>query len=949
MPLHKPALDFRPRFTTCSLVAITALVIAGPLFADDPPTECETPTVQLSDGDNQTGIRNTVFENPLVVHATCAGGSGLGDAAVTFSASSGGVAEYSDDDSDTTVTVYTDSDGYAAAYFFAPDDPGVTITVSATVETATSSASTSFVANTDADSDHDGVPDVDDGWYLSPQLTTPPAPEANYIIIDLGEGVPHGMNNLNEVVGERIGGADYMHEAFLFRLGQAPISLGFLTDDPSVPNVHKKSIAYAINDDGIITGEATYSWDPNVSGDYPDPPIYPILNTYNDGTGYSRDNYDTHAFRWSNGVMADAKDLSWSLPPSSDHPDISNKGTSLGWAINNSGTIVGTSDYDVETGGGGWYWLIQTQGPHAASFPGGTDPMDINMSTYYSEAYGINDFGAIVGYCSGDETVDDRAFLLDGNTLEFLGEPRSGAYGIAINNWYHAIGDFGVGGYNSLYADDSLHIPPIGAPARRGYEGRRSTTRQVTMDNGTPADHVVDLEAMADEQGYYSSLAVAINDNDQVIGNSNHIPVLWQNSRIRRLQDLVGDSTDWQLWDAVAINQDGAIAVGGYKTIDYVGHVLLLLPIRLIDIKDPADSADDQIIAPWDSNRQVQSKNIAWIQSHSSAQDATPRMPQLELRVPGLPSGVALEAKLEVRYDRGNGARIARDQAEDDVKIPTDGSFTVVQAGGWQIWQEYQEQTFFGGDAVLTYKLTSAGNDIFGPESIQFRIGGRNPDDERCRNYVESLLDAGPTGDLWFAYAIARSESMDYNGQGSRYNQFIESSGPNLGRPLWGNDGGTTPGGYGMFQVTGNASDENANIPRQQIWNWQENVGGGRAILADKQGAAVSWMTQQKNANNANGTALPDHTVGTVIFAEIGTHTMTDAVTIKLYNGASRAPSGFVDDGDVPGFRLDPQGSGHYCFWRNISNEWALNRFNDPPDPIQPFNYVARVCSEVEN
>ncbi len=494
------------------------------------------------------------------------------------------MAEYSDDDSNTTLTVYTDSDGYATAYFFAPDDPGVTITVSATVETATSSASTSFVANTDADSDHDGVPDVDDGWYLAPQLTTPPAPEANYIILDLGEGVPHGMNNLNEVVGERIGGADYMHEAFLFKLDQAPTSLGFLTDDPTVPNIHKKSIAYAINDDGVITGESTYSWDPNVSGDYPDPPIYPILNTYNDGTGYSRDNYDTHAFRWSNGVMADAKDLSWSLPPSSDHPDVSNKGTSLGWAINNSGTIVGTSDYDVETGGGGWYWLILTQGPHAASFPGGTDPVDINMSTYYSEAYGINEFGATVGYCSGDETVDDRAFLLDGNTLEFLGEPRSGAYGIAINNWYHAIGDFGVGGYNSLYADDSLHIPPMGSPARRGYEGRRSPTRQVTMDNGTPADHVVDLEAMADEQGYYGSLAVAINDSDQIVGNSNGIPVVWQNSSVRRLQDLISGTTDWQLWDVAAINQGGTIAVGGYKTTDYTGHALLLVPLEFVEV-----------------------------------------------------------------------------------------------------------------------------------------------------------------------------------------------------------------------------------------------------------------------------------------------------------------------------------------------------------------------------
>jgi hypothetical protein len=333
-------------------------------------------------------------------------------------------------------------------------------------------------------------------------------------------------------------------------------------------------------------------------------------------------------------------------------------------------------------------------------------------------------------------------------------------------------------------------------------------------------------------------------------------------------------------------------------------------------------------------------------------------MPQLEFRMPGLPQGITIEAKLEVKYERGNGARhpsrTDKDGNTDTVKIPENGDFKTDIAGDtWQIWNEYplQAEGFFGGDATLTYRLKSGTNEILAPQTIKFRIGGENPDDARCRTYIETLPDAGPNGSLWFAYAIAKSESRDYNGQGSRYNQFLElpTHVQDVGRPLWGNDGGTTPGGYGMFQVTGDASDSTANIPRKQIWNWQENVSAGLAILASKRTTAVAWMTQQKNANNANGTALPDHTVGIVTFSEGTARTMTHAVTIKLYNGASRAPTGFVDGGSAPGFRLDPQGSGHYCFWRNTSNEWALNRFNDPPDPIQPFNYVARVCGEVEN
>lgn len=380
-------------------------------------------------------------------------------------------------------------------------------------------------------------------------------------------------------------------------------------------------------------------------------------------------------------------------------------------------------------------------------------------------------------------------------------------------------------------------------------------------------------------------------------------------------------------------------------------YYLLPIEIELRDIKGHANTGDDVTIANWNTAQNIAENNIAWIEAHTSAADDAPRMPQLEFQISNLPQSSTIEAKLEVKYDRGNGTRTARNQAEDTVKIPSDGSFKQVSGDTWQIWSEYQNKDFFGGNATLTYRLKSGSTEILPETKIDFRIGGKNPDDAQCQAYIESLPDAGPNGSLWFAYAIAKSESKDYNGQGSRYNQFLElpTHTQDVGRPLWGNDGGTTPGGYGMFQVTGNASDSTADIPRKQIWNWQENIAGGLAILASKRTTAVAWINQQKNANNANGTALPDHAVGIVTFSEGTTRTMTHAITVKLYNGASRAPTGFVDSGSTPGFRLDPRGSGHYCFWRKSSNEWALNRFNDPPDPIQPFNYVARVCEEVEN
>ena len=137
-------------------------------------------------------------------------------------------------------------------------------------------------------------------------------------------------------------------------------------------------------------------------------------------------------------------------------------------------------------------------------------------------------------------------------------------------------------------------------------------------------------------------------------------------------------------------------------------------------------------------------------------------------------------------------------------------------------------------------------------------------------------------------------------------------------------------------------------IQRLQIRNWQDNVLAGLDLVAlNKYGPmetahAVRWMLRQQNANNANGTALPPHTVSGITFEEGTANRMVDAVTMKAYNGASPPPAGFIDIGTAPGFRLDPQGSDLYCYWRNASSEWSLSRHN-----ALQFNYVERVCDEL--
>jgi hypothetical protein len=402
-----------------------------------------------------------------------------------------------------------------------------------------------------------------------------------------------------------------------------------------------------------------------------------------------------------------------------------------------------------------------------------------------------------------------------------------------------------------------------------------------------------------------------------------------------------------------------------------------LPPANLTDIKDQANPADDQPILAWDRSQNIAETNIAWIDAHTSANNAAPRMPQLEFRIPGLRQELTIESKLAVQYDRGNGARGLIQRAEDRVRLPADGSYQTVNGDTWRIRESYAALPFFGGEATLTYRLMDGQNEVLAPQTLRFRIGGRNPEDARCRTYIEARTDAGPAENLWFAYAIAKTESKDYNGQGSRYNQFLElprdANDTNYrerriahaGRPLWGDDGGTSPGGYGMFQVTGTAAAPLENIPRQQIWNRQENATAGLAILGSKHQQAQQAMATRRQeclAKRGQGIAVPDHSVprgagdpGTMLgdqsdgVSPNSQHIFTDidvvgSVAMKRYNGALVV---------IPGATT---GTGDYCVWRNqtanLQGRWEFRRWRvrtiQGTQQIEQVSYVDLVAEEIE-
>jgi hypothetical protein len=366
-----------------------------------------------------------------------------------------------------------------------------------------------------------------------------------------------------------------------------------------------------------------------------------------------------------------------------------------------------------------------------------------------------------------------------------------------------------------------------------------------------------------------------------------------------------------------------------------------LLPVEIRDVKG-AGAGDDVVIqnASAKIDRPTDAQ-IAFIEPHGGFGDM-PMMPQLEASIPGGPANLDVEWSLEVKWNRGNGAVLP----EDTVNVPYAG-FTVTKKAN-EVWKIYEDSWwenaltlngFFGGHAVLKMKIGTT------EQQFHFRIGGKNPDDNKCKAHITAQQNAGPSGALWFAYAVAKHESKGKNTAAGTdiYNQFYElpRHTRDVGFPTWNPDDPPSAGGYGVFQVTGDVNGSHINIPRRQIWNWQDNVTAALVLLADKRRQAVNWMQKPASSPGARppgqrpqtvfdtggNVPVPDEARTNITFTDnAGGHPIEDACTIKLYNG----------DG----------GTGHYCAWNNVATPkvWKFNRTRNGDGK----NYVELVCQEIK-
>lgn len=356
-------------------------------------------------------------------------------------------------------------------------------------------------------------------------------------------------------------------------------------------------------------------------------------------------------------------------------------------------------------------------------------------------------------------------------------------------------------------------------------------------------------------------------------------------------------------------------------------------------------------------NVEIGSNHIAYISAHAG-ENGGPAMPQLQAWFEGAPSGLKINYRLDCSYKRP----IFPNQPQDQIVIPYDGAHEDETDDVWVIpthpdWATEVGKGFFGGQKCkITAQVYHPNGTFLGKVVHPFKIGGENPQDNLCKQFIVSH---SPPGTEWFAYAMAKHESaLTYGAKVRYYNQFWESAVPYPGRkpavgmPMHAWDEKKGPGGFGSFQVTGNKYDSvNVKIPRNQIWNWRANIRAGLEIVKYKRDEipdrnnAFRWMNGMLRITEAgpsyglyegqrpqmrehrDGLKLPHIPVpaqkeAKVIFGDApGLRLVEDAVNIKLYNGAEK----------------------HYCFYMPNVNQNKGGWIFKPG-----ANYVKKVCKEIE-
>jgi hypothetical protein len=376
-------------------------------------------------------------------------------------------------------------------------------------------------------------------------------------------------------------------------------------------------------------------------------------------------------------------------------------------------------------------------------------------------------------------------------------------------------------------------------------------------------------------------------------------------------------------------------AGGGVNVFD-LGFVPILLPRVNLPVGGTtlATKLTPRVGQP-DQQNHFHLNNVAWIEPHSGP-NGMPQMPRFEAQLslgqppagqPNPDANSEVRWRLEVDFERpfngsnpASGHRMVPPRFDRDrVLIPGDRQNVDGRPsyGGWiparwraagqeandaeawtawmplsQAWDVTAEASWarevawglFGGEARI-YWQTRRNGQVGASQFLEFRIGGKNPDDATCKAYIQAH-DTDTAGfKHWYAYAIAKHETFGKNVRSARranpgniygvpqdpslglfYNQFWEGRPGGYGgagSPVHNDDGitGTVldqngdgvpdgTGGFGLFQLTREQREATFRMPRDWFWNWQANVAAGVDELRMKRASALRCFNNENNSPN---------------------------------------------------------------------------------------------------
>ncbi len=231
--------------------------------------------------------------------------------------------------------------------------------------------------------------------------------------------------------------------------------------------------------------------------------------------------------------------------------------------VNASGDIVGSA-----LDAAGAYHALKWRVPFSSA------PEDLlPLSRLNARPAAINDRGDAAGYMRDAQNLP-RLFWLRNGTVRDLGP----GYNIALNNRGQAAGAF--------LTPQGLSRACVWNEAKEGKAKEDENARQQATDDRSGGDTTayerIELPSLPDMQ---QSAALALNDRGQIAGRvqgvagSAPIAVVWEQGRVRDLNDLLPAGATYALEEAIGINNAGQILCAARDKKNFRGEIALLTPV----------------------------------------------------------------------------------------------------------------------------------------------------------------------------------------------------------------------------------------------------------------------------------------------------------------------------------------------------------------------------------